>query len=47
MILFILLISKSEQFNDAQLKGKTEGHSKEGGSDIIVMELIFLERIHR
>jgi hypothetical protein len=34
MILFILKISESEQFDDAQLKGKTAGHSKEEGSDI-------------
>jgi len=34
MILFILKISESEQFYDAQLKGKTTGHSKEEGSDI-------------
>ncbi|HET7001910.1 MAG TPA: hypothetical protein VFI33_11395 [Puia sp.] len=27
-------ISESEQFDDAQLKGKTAGHSKEEGSDI-------------
>jgi hypothetical protein len=34
MILFILKISESEQFDDAQLKGKTVGHSKEEGSDM-------------
>jgi hypothetical protein len=34
MILFILKISESEQFDDAQLKGKTAGHSKEEGSDM-------------
>jgi hypothetical protein len=35
MILFIFLISKSEQFDDAQLKGKRKVISKEEGSDII------------
>jgi hypothetical protein len=34
MILFISKISESEQFDDAQLKGKTAGHSKEEGSDM-------------
>jgi hypothetical protein len=34
MILFILKISESEQIDDAQLKGKTAGHSKEEGSDM-------------
>jgi hypothetical protein len=29
-----LKISESEQFDDAQLKGKTAGHSKEEGSDM-------------
>jgi hypothetical protein len=36
MILFILKISESEQFDDAQLKGKTTGHSKEEGSDMTI-----------
>jgi hypothetical protein len=34
MILFIFKISEGEQFDDAQLKGKTAGHSKEEGSDM-------------
>jgi hypothetical protein len=41
MILFILKFSKGEQFDDAQLKGKTEGHSKEEGSDIINVQILF------
>jgi hypothetical protein len=41
MILFILKISESEQFDDAQLKGKTAGHSKEEGSDMINVQILF------
>ena len=47
MILFILKISESEQFNDAQLKGKTAGHSKEEGSDLAENVQVLLEWILR
>jgi hypothetical protein len=47
MILFILKISESEQFDDAQLKGKTAGHSKEEGSDMTKTYRYYLERILR
>jgi hypothetical protein len=37
-----LKISESEQFNDAQLKGETAGHSKEEGSDMTkVVQVLF------